>query len=182
MPPRAVAFAPGSGGGKNAAGGAFSRFRGMPNQTLRYAAKALIIENGRLLCLRKQGAIGRFYACPGGGQHPGELLPVTLRRECLEELGARVEPGRLRFVQEYIGANHLFKDLHGGMHFVNLYFECALLEPPLTHPLSPDEGQVGLEWVDISLLAEAAFFPRSLASALASSPPDGPAAYLGDSV
>jgi len=154
----------------------------MPNPTLRYAAKALIIENGRLLCLRKQGAIGGFYALPGGGQHPGELLTATLRRECLEELGAEVEPGRLRFVQEYVGANHLFKDIHGGMHFVNLYFSCALLEPALTHPLTPDEGQVGLEWLDISRLGEAAFFPRSVAAALASSSPDGPVAYLGDSV
>lgn len=154
----------------------------MPTPTLRYAAKALIIEKDRLLCLRKQGAIGGFYALPGGGQHPGELLTGTLLRECLEELGARVEPGRLRFVQEYIGENHLFRDLHGGMHFVNLYFECALLEPVLTHPLSPDEGQVGLEWLEISRLGEAAFFPRSLATALASGYREGPVSYLGDSV
>ena len=107
----------------------------MKSQTLRYAAKALIIEKERLLCLRKEGDIGKYYVLPGGGQEPGELLPDTLARECLEELGAKVEVGRLRFVQEYVGDNHLFKDLHGKMHFVNLYFECRLLEPALTHPL-----------------------------------------------
>lgn len=153
----------------------------MKSETLRYAAKALIIENDRLLCLRKEGDIGKYYVLPGGGQEPGELLPGALVRECLEELGAKVEVGRLRFVQEYIGNNHLFKDLHGRMHFVNLYFECRLLEPALTHPLSPDVGQVGLEWLELSRLGDAAFFPRVLAGRLG---PDaeGAAVYLGDSV
>lgn len=153
----------------------------MKSETLRYAAKALIIENDRVLCLRKEGDIGKYYVLPGGGQEPGELLTGTLIRECLEELGARVEPGRLRFVQEYVGNNHLFKDVHGGMHFVNLYFECRLLEPALTHPLSPDIGQVGLEWLEISRLGEAAFFPRVLAGRLGADADDA-AEYLGDSV
>jgi 8-oxo-dGTP diphosphatase len=149
--------------------------------TLRYAAKALIIENDRLLCLRKQGDIGGYYVLPGGGQDPGELLTGTLARECLEELGAKVEVGRLRFVQEYVGSNHLFKDVHGKMHFVNLYFECRLLEPALTHPLSPDAGQVGLEWLEIAKLGEAAFFPRVLAGRLGAGDESG-TVYLGDSV
>jgi 8-oxo-dGTP diphosphatase len=153
----------------------------MPGKTLRYAAKALIIENGRVLCLRKQGDIGGYYVLPGGGQDPGELLTGTLARECLEELGAKVEVGRLRFVQEYVGSNHLFKDAHGNMHFVNLYFECRLSEPVLTHPLSPDAGQVGLEWLEIGKLGEAAFFPRVLADRLGRNGEEGPA-YLGDSV
>jgi 8-oxo-dGTP diphosphatase len=153
----------------------------MKSQTLRYAAKALIIEAGRLLCLRKEGEIGKYYVLPGGGQDPGELLTETLRRECLEELGAKVEVGRLRFVQEYVGDNHLFKDLHGKLHFVNLYFECRLLEPVLTHPLSPDAGQVGLEWLDIDRLGEAAFFPRVLAGRLGPAEA-GEIVYLGDSV
>lgn len=165
----------------------------MPAHILRYAAKALIIEDRRLLCVRKEGDIGNYYVLPGGGQEPGELLPETLVRECLEELGARVEVGRMRFVQEYIGDNHLFKDVHGGRHFVNLYFECRLLEPALSRPLSPDVGQVGLEWLDISRLGEAAFFPRVLAGRLGLEAGgaegvegldgvQGSETYLGDSV
>jgi 8-oxo-dGTP diphosphatase len=153
----------------------------MTAPTLRYAAKALIIEDARLLCLRKRGDIGAYYVLPGGGQEPGELLPETLARECLEELGARVEPGPLRFVQEYVGRNHLFKAVHGGMHFVNLYFECRLLERPLSRPLSPDQGQEALEWLGLDRLSEAAFFPRALAGRLREPFPEG-VAYLGDSV
>lgn len=153
----------------------------MPASALRYAAKAILIEDGRLLCLRKRGAIGLYYVLPGGGQEPGELLTATLARECLEELGARVEAGPLRFVQEYVGENHVFKDVHGSMHFVNLYFECRLLERPLTHPLSPDQGQEALEWLPLDMLAQAAFFPRALAARLIAPNEDG-IAYLGDSV
>ena len=153
----------------------------MPNPTLRYAAKALIIEAGRILCLRKRGDIGIYYVLPGGGQEPGELMTATLVRECLEELGARAEPGPLRFVQEYVGQNHAFKNAHGGMHFVNLYFECRLLERPLSRTLTPDAGQEALEWLPLESLGEAAFFPRVLAGRLPADPGNG-VAYLGDSV
>lgn len=152
----------------------------MPGTQLRYAAKAIILENARLLCLRKRGDIGVYYVLPGGGQEPGELLTETLVRECLEELGARVQPGRLRFVQEYVGSNHVFRDAHGGKHFVNVYFDCRLLERPLTRSLRPDEGQEALEWLPLDRLGEAAFFPRALADRLRSG--GGDAAYLGDSV
>jgi 8-oxo-dGTP diphosphatase len=153
----------------------------MASTVLRYAAKALIIEDGRLLCLRKRGDIGVYYVLPGGGQEPGELLTATLVRECLEELGARVEPGSLRFVQEYVGRNHLFKDAHGRMHFVNLYFDSRLLERPLTRPLIPDAGQEALEWLPLDRLSDAAFFPRVLADRLNRPLGEG-IAYLGDSV
>jgi 8-oxo-dGTP diphosphatase len=148
---------------------------------LRYAAKALIIENGRILCLRKQGDIGLFYVLPGGGQNPGELLTETLLRECREELGTRIEVGRLRFVQEYVGANHEFKGVHGGRHFVNLYFEARLLEALGAGPEQPDPGQVGLDWLEISRLGDSPFYPRSLATALRDDTETEPR-YLGDSV
>lgn len=148
----------------------------------RYGAKALIMERGRILCLKKQGDIGAFYVLPGGGQNPGELLPEALVRECREELGARVEVGRIRFLQEYIGDNHDFRDVHKGLHFVNAYFECLLLEPAGTHPLEPDEGQVGWEWLEIGSLASLPFYPRVLAARLARTGGSEDFAYLGDSV
>jgi 8-oxo-dGTP diphosphatase len=152
---------------------------------LRYAAKALIIQEGRILCLRKQGDIGLFHVLPGGGQNPDELLPETVHRECREELGATVAVGALRFVQEYVGTNHEFAHVHGGRHFVNLYFECRLLEPLGTHAMEPDPGQVGLDWLDVQALASMSFYPRVLAGILAQGQAleasAGPI-YLGDSV
>lgn len=152
------------------------------NKPARYGAKALILRAGSLLCLKKRGDIGTYYVLPGGGQNPGELLPEALRRECREELGATVEVGRIRYLQEYIGNNHGFKDVHGGLHFVNAYFECRLVEEPGTFPLEPDAGQVGWEWIALASLAALPFYPRVLADRL---PRDSDAtdfAYLGDSV
>ena len=152
---------------------------------IRYGAKALILEGGKLLCLRKRGDIGDFYVLPGGGQLPGELLPQALERECREELGARVDVGRLRYLQEYVGDNHVFRPVHGGLHFVNAYFECRLKDTPGTLPLEPDAGQVGWEWLAVEALGGLPFYPRVLAARLASHDTggegDGPA-YLGDSV
>jgi 8-oxo-dGTP pyrophosphatase MutT (NUDIX family) len=152
---------------------------------IRYGAKALIIEGGRILCLRKRGDIGDFIVLPGGGQLPGELLTQALERECREELGARVEVGRLRYLQEYVGDNHLFRQAHGGLHFVNAYFECRLLDPPGSLPLEPDVGQVGWEWIAVEALGGLPFYPRVLAARLAADGADGQGdgpAYLGDSV
>jgi 8-oxo-dGTP diphosphatase len=157
-----------------------------PEPVLRYGAKALIFDvdaagRARILCLRKQGDIGLYYVLPGGGQNPGELLSETLRRECEEELGAAVEVGRLRYVQEYIGDNHEFNAVHGGRHFVNLYFEARLLEQPGSRPMQPDAGQVGWDWLDSAKLSDFPFYPRALARALNGNSGDGPH-YLGDSV
>ncbi len=159
----------------------------MPSsESLRYAAKAIIIENGRILCLQKEGDIGRFYVLPGGGQNPGELLTQALVRECREELGADVHVGRLRHVQEYIGDNHNFRDVHRSRHFVNVYFDCVLLERPETHPIEPDQGQVALVWLEVSQLLEHNFYPRVLAQELSGGPlspqPGADPIYLGDSI
>ena len=175
---------------------------GQPTPRLpRYGAKALILEAGRLLCLKKQGDIGLYYVLPGGGQHLGELLPDTLARECREELGARIAVGRFRFLQEYVGVNHGFRDVHGGLHFVNAYFECRLLDPPGSLPQEPDFGQVGWEWLPVADLTSLPLYPKVVAARMAAaagqagqgsgtgagaaeagSGESGDAAYLGDSV
>lgn len=166
---------------------------------LRYAAKALIVEAGRLLCLKKRGDIGLYYVLPGGGQNPGELLPAALQRECREELGYEIEVGPLRFVQEYVGANHGFRDKHGGLHTVNLYFECRLRGQREEEPSQPDSGQIGTEWIPLAELPRFPLYPKVLAETLARSAgvgegkapereiPAGPPSllsdpYLGDSV
>ena len=152
---------------------------------VRYAARAIIIQDNRILCLKKVGDIGTFFVLPGGGQNPSELLSATVKRECQEELGAAIEVGRLCYVQEYVGDNHDFRKQHKGRHFVNHYFECKLLEPIETHPITPDDGQLGLEWLDVSRLTALPFFPRALAAKLVVGDAGGgerEGFYLGDSV
>ena len=152
---------------------------------VRYAARAIIIQDKLILCLKKVGDIGTFFVLPGGGQNPGELLSATVKRECREELGAAIQVGPLCYVQEYVGDNHDFRKQHKGRHFVNHYFECQLLEPIETHPLAPDDGQLGLEWLAVSQLTTLPFFPRALAVKLVAGDVGGgerEGLYLGDSV
>ncbi len=42
---------------------------------IRTSAKAVLIRDGRLLCIEHTDENGVFYGLPGGGQHKYETLP-----------------------------------------------------------------------------------------------------------
>ena len=144
------------------------------------SAKAIIIEDGRLLTIRKRHGEHTYYVLPGGTQEPGETLSDTVSREVEEETGARVEAVELLHVRDYVADNHEFAGRHPGLHKVEFYFRCRLLEPPGSRPLShPDKHQVGVEWIEMARLDEADLWPRVLVPILTGQRPDAPV-YLGD--
>ncbi len=144
---------------------------------VRNSVKAIIVEEGRLLCVRKRDALGAYYLLPGGGQEKNETFPEALRRECLEELGAEVEVGRLRHIREYIGKNHEFAP-GDTAHQVEFMFECQLASrPSLELATQLDEGQDGLEWVDLVLAGNPRVYPKVLVERLAKGYPE---LYWGD--
>lgn len=146
---------------------------------LRYSVKAIIIEDGRLLCIQKRDEEGPYLLLPGGGQEWGETLHETLRRECREEIAAEIEIGDLRFVRDYIGRNHEFAADDGDDHQVDLMFDCRLAGGEIaTLGPAPDGGQIGVAWVPLAELDAARIYPRILARLLT----DGATApiYLGD--
>jgi len=53
---------------------------------------AAIVRDGRLLaqCRATPAELAGRWELPGGRVEPGESEPVALRRECREELGARI--------------------------------------------------------------------------------------------
>ena len=53
----------------------------------RNSAKAVVINNGKLLVNRCHSRFGEYFTLPGGGQRTGEMLTETVRRELLEETG-----------------------------------------------------------------------------------------------
>ncbi|MCK5199463.1 MAG: NUDIX domain-containing protein [Spirochaetales bacterium] len=55
---------------------------------VRNSVKAIIIEDGKLLVIRKSDSDGYYYILPGGGQEKDETFIETVKRECMEELGA----------------------------------------------------------------------------------------------
>ncbi|MDR2456277.1 MAG: (deoxy)nucleoside triphosphate pyrophosphohydrolase [Deltaproteobacteria bacterium] len=59
------------------------------------AAAVIRDKTGRVLvCRRGQGDQAGLWEFPGGKLEPGETPAEALARECLEELGAVVAPGR----------------------------------------------------------------------------------------
>lgn len=69
-------------------------------RTIRNSAKALIIRDQSLLCIKISDGKESWYILPGGGQEAEELLPETACREVAEELGIEVAVKDLAFVIE----------------------------------------------------------------------------------
>jgi 8-oxo-dGTP diphosphatase len=128
---------------------------------VRTSAKAIIIENGRILLAKMRDSRGDYYILPGGGQEYGETLYQTVQRECIEELGMEVDVGSLLFVREYIGKNHEHAAFHGDIHQVEFIFACSILSSCLT-PINLDKGQIGQEWINLHELEHYRLYPKKM--------------------
>ena len=143
----------------------------------RVSAKAVIVRDDKLLVIVKRDAAGEYFLLPGGGQEMFESLHATLRRECLEEIAAEVEPGDLLFVRDYIARNHEFAAEEPETHQLDLMFACSVpadYEPRVGHV--PDAAQTDVRWLPLSELAAARIYPAALREAIL----HPRVAYLGD--
>jgi ADP-ribose pyrophosphatase YjhB (NUDIX family) len=132
-------------------------------QSIRTAARALIIHEDRLLTIKMRDASGIFYILPGGGQRHGETLRQGLVRECLEEIGTRVEVGELLYVREYIGKNHEFRQSHRAFHQVENVFRCHLPDPGGIGPgTEHDKKQIGVEWIPLHEVPARRLLPEAI--------------------
>ena len=123
-------------------------------RTVRNAAKALIIQDDKVLAVKISDGKEEWYIMPGGGQAAEELLPEAVCREVAEEMGLQVEVKDLVFVIE---------GRHGeNFHRVDLVFLCEYkgkIENPV---LQSDTDQVGYDWLDIKTLNTAPLYPSKL--------------------
>lgn len=129
---------------------------------IRTAAKALIIRNDEILLIQhEKGHV--YYTLPGGGQEHNEKLSDTLKRECVEELGAKVDVGDISFVFEFIADKHMGKFHIKGFHQLDVCFNCTLVdEPDLTAATETDGTQIGYEWIDIDCLNDIILYPMAI--------------------
>ena len=149
---------------------------------VRTSAKAIIIENNRLLtikCIDNDGL--PFNLLPGGGQVKKETIRDALIRECREEIGVDVIPGDIRYVRDYIAQNHEFAKWDAEFHQVELMFLCRIIDNAEPHPgTTPDNWQTGVEWLDLARLSEYTLYPKVLRELIhANGECTGPI-YLGD--
>ncbi|MFV0135983.1 NUDIX hydrolase [Streptomyces sp. HMX87] len=133
-------------------------------QTLRVAAYAVVVRDGRLLLARSPGPGGvPEWVMPGGGMEHGEDPYDTVRREAEEETGYRIEvtgllgvdstrrtfPGRLGRAVDHHGVRLVYEGrITGGelRNEVNGSTELAAWQP-----LDAVPGLVRVRMVDIAL-------------------------------
>lgn len=145
---------------------------------VRPAVKALIVRDGRLLATVNDDAEGDWYLLPGGGMEFGESMHEALQRECLEEIGCRVEIGDVVMLRDYLGARHELAETDSDFQQLEIYFDCRLpdgVEPQVGSGV--DENQSGVVWLDLADLPDR-LYPRALRGWLLADPASRPR-YLG---
>ncbi len=122
-------------------------------RTIRVSAKALVFKDECMLAIRLRDKDGEFFIMPGGGQHPGELLPAAVEREVEEETGIKVQAKDAVFIIEGAeGEQH---------HRVDIVYQCDYIgsDNSMSHP---DTNQVGYDWLRIETLNHAPLYPSKL--------------------
>lgn len=148
---------------------------------VRTAARAVILRDGCLLAIKMQDTRGVFYILPGGGQRPGETLEATVRRECMEELGAGVRVLEFAYMREYIGKHHGFARIHRHFHQVETVFRCELEHPDVPgNGNALDPKQVGWDWLRLDGLGCLPFYPKFILPFFRDGGFHPPRPYLGD--
>lgn len=148
---------------------------------IRNSAKAIIIKDGKLLCTRNKDHLGIFYLLPGGGQECFETIIDALKRECREEINAKINVKDILFIREYIGKNHEFAEWDSDVHQIEYMFECELVEgTELKNGNVPDSMQTGVEWLDLKEFKKYRIYPEVLKDLIDRNGIINKKIYLGD--
>ena len=125
---------------------------------VRNSAKALVVQDGRILLNRCRSRFGIYYALPGGGQRTGETLTEAIRRELLEETGLAVLPQRLAGVYEQVTRRQ------SGVpdHKIYFLFLCQPCPGEMARPTHRDAYQLSSEWVELGEAVGGRLFPRTV--------------------
>ena len=101
----------------------------------RLAARALILQDDRLLLVNAYRSGSDLWCAPGGGVHAGASLPDNLIREVYEETGLTVTVGAPALINE-------FHDPLTGFHQVEIFFRCHIIAGALEPQWRDPEGVV----------------------------------------
>ncbi len=135
---------------------------------IRSTAKAIWLENGKILLNRCQNRTGNVYfALPGGGQRPFETLEETVVREVREETGFSVRPVRLLAVcEEIFGDAAIRRDFPEYAHRLHHIFLVERTDEARMSPQEKDFQQMGCEWLPWEKIGEISLCPRKIKACL----------------
>ena len=144
---------------------------------IRNAAKAILIDNGKMLVNKNQNTLGDmcygipngaiYYDLPGGGQNQYETIEEAVIRECIEESGYTVVVDRLAAIYEEISMSEQFrKEYEEYAHKVHFVFICHLTAEPLKPLAEKDWDMLVSEWIPIEKIKNIPLYPRIIGSNL----------------
>jgi 8-oxo-dGTP diphosphatase len=109
---------------------------GVAMKSVRLAARAVILHQGRLLVVNAYpGGVSDLWCVPGGGVESGSSLHDNLRREIHEETGLDIAIGVPCLINE-------FHDPASGFHQVDVYFRAEIIASTLDHAWTDVAGVV----------------------------------------
>jgi len=157
---------------------------------IKNSAKALIIDNGKILVNKNKSSIGDcypelpngtiYYDLIGGGQNKYETLEEAVKRECLEEAGYFIEIDRLAAVYEEISINDKFRDKYEKYaHKVHFLFMCHLTGDSVEPSADKDLDTLESQWIDIADIQSISLYPKIIKSNLALVLKSANTLYLG---
>ena len=157
---------------------------------IRNAAKAVIIDRGRILVNKNLNSLGDmcyglpngaiYYDLPGGGQNQYETLEEAVTRECLEETGHTVIVDRLAAIYEEISMNEKFRaEYEGYAHKVHFVFLCHLAGEPMRPLAEKDLDMLESVWVNIADVGKLPLYPLIINARLMSIVESDTVLYLG---
>ncbi|MFJ8262902.1 NUDIX domain-containing protein [Rummeliibacillus sp. NPDC094406] len=131
---------------------------------VRSSVQAVIINENKILTIKKYDYNKFMNILPGGGQEPGETLKEAVVRECIEETGLKVQVGELLFVSEYIGKNHEHAKWDNQVHVVVHLFECPYPDDDNSFGQGSklDSDQLSLEWLPLEDLPKTNLYPKAI--------------------
>lgn len=144
---------------------------------IRNSAKAIIIDNNKMLVNKNQNSMGDmcyglpngaiYYDLPGGGQNQYETLEEAVIRECMEESGYTVRVDRLAAIYEEISMNHEFRAKYEQYaHKVHFVFICHLADERLKAPAEKDLDMLESEWINIEDIKNIPLYPLMINTSL----------------
>jgi ADP-ribose pyrophosphatase YjhB (NUDIX family) len=134
---------------------------------IRNAVRALIVQDDRVLLLRKRNQDeDDYYALPGGAQELGESLVDALQRECQEEIGSAIAVDELLLVADY--TRRRSGQPGARRQLVEFLFLCRLPAGYRAHNgPKPDRHQQAVVWVERQRVASLRLAPDFLRQAVA---------------